>query len=125
MDVTIDELLPRVLPAAWHEESSPGPGGRCFRRRDGLVVIASVDRERDGHVWLHVSLSRAARVPDYGDIVEVKDLFIGGEREALQVFAPRAEWVSDHPYCLHLWHRVGRRVMPDLRRVTMSGRPTL
>lgn len=49
-------------------------------------------------------------------MVRVKDLFIGAEREALQVFPPRAQHVNDHPRCLHLWHRIEGPVMPDLRQ---------
>lgn len=70
-------------------------------------------RELDGRVWLHVSASRGSRLPSYADLVEVKELFIGRERKAVQVFPSRAEHVNIHPHALHLWHCVDGDVLPD------------
>ena len=105
-----------VLPANWSEVQSPTLGARAFLAKNGLRVIASIDRAEDGSHWYHVSLSRKAILPSYDDMVKVKSLFIGDEREAIQVFPPRSQRVNDHPNCLHLWHRIDGPVMPDMRK---------
>lgn len=56
-------------------------------------------------VWHHVSVTvNAQRVPSYEEMAFVKEQFIGAEREAYSVWAPKDRHVSIHDYCLHLWH---------------------
>jgi len=56
------DALPRVLPNEWRMLESASDGA-AYRRSDGLAVIASVDTEEDNKRWLHVSCSRASRLP--------------------------------------------------------------
>jgi len=99
----------------WTETQSPTQGARAYLSRGGLRVLVSLDHVQDGTEWLHVSVSRRDRIPSYQDLIEVKDLFITPEREAIQVFPPRDKHVNDHPHCLHLWSRIDGPVMPDMR----------
>ncbi len=115
----LNECMPRILPAAWSEmpAAEHNMEGRVFSRSDGLRVIATVAIEKDDRRWLHVSCSRRARIPSYEDLAAVKELFVGRDRLALQVFPPAAEHVNYHPHTLHLWSPLtGERPTPDFRR---------
>jgi hypothetical protein len=107
------DLMPRVLPADWHEV--PGLFGR-YESRDGIRVIFSARKEADGKRWVHVSASRAGRVPSWDDLRRVKALFIGQEKMAIQVLPRESEYVNCHPFVLHLWHSVDGDPVPDFRR---------
>lgn len=103
---------PRILPPAWtlvdlHEF------GAAYRSAFGLAVIYSVCRELDGRRWLHVSMSRVNRLPSWTDVREVKDTFIGPDRVALQVLPREADYINQHPFCLHLWHCLDGDVTPN------------
>jgi hypothetical protein len=80
-----------------------------------LIVIASHSIERDGRPWLHVSLSRQGRIPSYDDITVVKQVFVGDDRLAVQVFPPKDEHVNINPNVLHLWACLDGRPLPDFR----------
>lgn len=87
-----------------------------------LAVIQSLDFEADGHLWMHTSLSREDRaIPGYDEIALVKELFVGPDRLALQLFVPRKEHVNLHPGCLHLWTPLEHRPVPDFRRSLVPG----
>jgi hypothetical protein len=105
------EILPRVMPAGWMMDNILP--GRRYRRTDGFTVLASVQRQRDGQRWLHVSFSRPDRLPSWEELKEVKQIFIGRERTAIQVIPRDSEYVNVHPYCLHLWTCLDSEVVPD------------
>lgn len=66
--------------------------------------------------WIHISLSRKERLPSWGDIKKVKELFLGDDLTAIQVFPPKDQFINDNPYVLHLWHRLGGKpLLPDFR----------
>lgn len=64
---------------------------------------------------MHLSVSRTNRDPSYFDLKRVKELFIGRQRKAVQVFPPEAEHYNHHPYCLHLFAPIDRDPLPDFR----------
>jgi hypothetical protein len=104
---------PEPLPSTWRVLFTRDDGAAY--ERTGLRVIVSAARELDGRRWLHVSCSRRSRVPSYDEMLVVRNLFIG-DREAIQVFPPRARHVSIHRYCLHLWCCLDGPVLPDFAR---------
>lgn len=113
-------VLPKFLPAGWSpvEERMDG---YCYDRPGiggNLRVIASVNKQLDNKDWLHVSFSRPDRLPSWDDLKEVKELFIGKDKTALQVLPPEANFVNIHPYCLHLWHCLDGDVTPDFTQGT-------
>ena len=110
--------LPIVLPFAWKKLGDFGEHGGQYRDLSGLGVIVTAAVEEDGRPWLHVSFSRVDRIPSWEDVIAVKELFVGRDRLAVQVFPPRDEHVNLHPYCLHLWCCLedGFRPTPDFRR---------
>ena len=65
-----------------------------------LYVIAS-----DGGGWDHVSVSIAGegRCPLWSEMVWVKDQFFWPHEAVMQLHPPLAQYVNNHPSCLHLW----------------------
>lgn len=135
-DERAHEVLPRVLPGGWRIENERGDGYRYVY--EGLatfmIVVASVSYERDGDRWIHVSVSagmerpngrQVQQLPSYKQLCEVKDLFIGPGRKAVQVFPPRTEHINIHPCVLHLFALVEGDPLPDFRRRDEEGRLTL
>lgn len=86
-----------------------------------LQFIVS-DELHGGRWWRHASVSRLDNgMPSYDDLVALKRLTIGADREAVQVF-PRAEDHIDiagpafNMEVLHLWSPFGRSPLPDFGR---------
>ena len=63
-----------------------------------LRVIAS-----DESGWDHVSVSRTSRCPNWIEMEFVRRHFFRAEECAMQLHPPLADYVNDHPYCLHIW----------------------
>jgi hypothetical protein len=103
------------LTSDWNEVPCPVPGARAFRCLNGLMVVISVKRERDGQLWKHVSLSRQERVPTYRDLTYVKRVFVGPDHKAIMVLPAEEEHVNMHPNCLHLFQCLDRDPLPDFR----------
>lgn len=112
----VREYLPKVLPASWTVTQAGVDG--CFYSKSlpPLWVCLSGATELDGKRWLHLSLSHRKRLPTWEEIVEVKELFLGADAKAIQVFAPRKEWVNICKNCLHLWVCVDGDQLPDFTR---------
>ena len=53
--------------------------------------------------WEHVSVSTATRCPTWSEMCLVKDLFWPEEEAVYQLHPPKSEWISNHPFCLHMW----------------------
>jgi len=101
-----------VLPSGWIEAPGHGPvarDSRTYVSAGGLRVIHSVDLLDDGSFWDHLSVSRVDRIPSWDDLVMVKEIFIGCEREALQLFPLRSEYVNVCKNCLHIWARLAQK----------------
>lgn len=90
---------PPELPWEWEIDTRIPNAYRNSRTR--MIVVWSVEN-RDGDDWLHVSFSYKDKMPTYGDMVKVKNLFVG-DRNAYMVFPTSATHVNTHKYCLHLW----------------------
>jgi hypothetical protein len=72
----------------------------------------------DGLGWDHVSVSvidrGKSRVPTWGEMCLVKDLFFEPDECVIQYHPPRAVYVNDSPYALHLWRPQNVELpMPD------------
>ena len=104
---------------SWHRKARPISARVTIieEREDGyaasfkhLKFLVSEAREKDGRWWLHASVSRRDRtLPTYEDLRSLKELTIGPDRTAIQVF-PQAERHIDvgtrlpNPIeVLHLW----------------------
>lgn len=102
---TDEEWARVVLPAGWREmpvrEGSIIHGARIALRGKTTVVFSA--GKYGGQWWLHVSIAHPLKLPTYMDLVELKAVFVGLERQAVQLFAASADHVSIHPRALHLW----------------------
>lgn len=78
----------------------PGPCGRILR------VIASPGDAHEGIPWEHVSVSLPNRCPNWPEMDFIKRLFWDDEETVMQLHPPRSKWISNHPYCLHLWRPI-------------------
>jgi len=115
----IASFVPLVLPYSWRGHIDSRFDARFvawyMHCRAPLKVMMTAKIERDERRWLHVSVSHNDRIPDWRDLREVKDIFIGRERRALQVLPPEAEYVNIHPRVLHLWSCLDGDGLPDFR----------
>lgn len=112
-DLVFDPTTNLVLPRGWVDVAR-SQDGRMYRHQAlGLMVICSGAVEEDGRRWVHVSVSRKSRIPSYDDLRVVKHLFIGGDKQAVQLFPPDDRHINLHPFCLHLWHCIDGDGLPD------------
>lgn len=103
-------------PAGWEWVRDLDLGGVMtsgFRSANGLTVLVSIERHASGE-YRHVSLSRRSRMPTYDDVKWVKQLFIGDEHAAYQVFPRAAEHVNLHNFALHLWQPLFPNCLDEL-----------
>ncbi len=77
-----------------------------------LMVVASGadadDTMSDG--WEHVSVSTRRRTPNWTEMSFVKDLFWSDDECVVQFHPPKADYINNHPYCLHLWRHVSKDI---------------
>jgi hypothetical protein len=60
------------------------------------------------HCGDHVSVSLSVkRCPDWEEMCMIKDMFWDDEDCVVQYHPPKSEYVSMHPFCLHLWRPIG------------------
>lgn len=75
-------------------------GGRSF------TVIAS-----DGMGWEHVSVSISNnRTPRWEEMCFIKDMFWDEEDCVVQYHPPKADYVNNHAFVLHLWRPTGAQM---------------
>ena len=78
---------------------------RPFRYK--LHVVSSGDQHGPAGVesWEHVSVSVIGKnfCPSWEEMCFVKNLFWMPTECVVQFHPPEAEYVNNHPYCLHLW----------------------
>ena len=82
--------------------------------RNGLRAIVTVDLMdgwQAGH-WLHLSISRADRVPTWAELVRARDALGYKEWLFIQMLAPASAWLNVHDYCMHLYHRLDQETVP-------------
>lgn len=99
----------------WQAPVPHGPDGWLLRAQDhtASVIVSAADIEDGGPVWVHASIARRDRMPDYDDLVLLHRA-VWGDGWAYQVFAPPARHINIHPYALHLWGRAdGSQALPD------------
>ncbi|WP_233868619.1 DUF7694 domain-containing protein [Paraburkholderia adhaesiva] len=76
----------------------------------GVVLHVIVS---DGDSWDHVSITVAgeARCPTWEEMAWVKEQCFEADETVMQLHPARAQYVNNHPWCLHLW-RPQRRTIP-------------
>lgn len=91
-----------------------------YRQTPGYFKIPHLDlpdtwflcTASDGPEWEHVAVAlyRIRRCPTWEEMCWIKDLFWEEEMPVLQLHPARSEWVSNHPYALHLWRPVHTQI---------------
>lgn len=71
------------------------------------VIASDGPIEEGGPAWEHVSVSLPHRCPTWEEMCAIKAAFWDDDDVVMQLHPPRAEWVNNHPHCLHLWRPVG------------------
>lgn len=67
----------------------------------------------DGAGWEHVSVTirsktqEATRNPTWDEMCWIKAQFWGDDECVIEYHPPKSEYVSQHPFCLHLWRPIG------------------
>ena len=114
-------LFPLSPPGWTRLPYSPLRGDFCYRYdANPMSVICSAKVEADGKRWLHVSVARPSKTPNYADMCRVRDDFLGTERKAIHVFVPPSEHYNYHKHCLHLWSCLDGDGLPDFRNADGS-----
>ncbi len=57
--------------------------------------------------WEHVSVSLPNRCPNWPEMCHIKDLFWADDETVIQFHPKKSEYISIHPWCLHLWRLAG------------------
>lgn len=73
-----------------------------YTTESGLAVIASMDRSIHGAL-LHVSLSRADRLPSWEEVKAIRAAFYPADIDVMMVLPAERDYVNVHDYCFHLW----------------------
>jgi hypothetical protein len=105
------------------DDSLLGGWSWVLQRKDASVSIilstgpsaeATAGVSKDFSPWLHASIARPDRMPDYDDLVMLHRVAWGDFGWAYQVFAPSEAHVNIHPNALHLWGRIdGSQALPN------------
>jgi len=79
---------------------------------NGVAVVEGPHRPltivfSDGKGWEHVSVSTRGRCPNWPEMCFVKALFWSADDVVIQFHPAEADYVNQHPHCLHLWRPVG------------------
>ena len=75
--------------------------------RKGLTVVASSGTMPHSEGWDHVSVSTPTRCPFWEEMSIIKDLFFFPEDVCFQLHPAKGENISNHRFCLHIWHHPG------------------
>lgn len=96
----------RIRTGRLASDRSYGNNG-AFKIRIGVSLwhVMASDGSGAGVPWEHVSITPAnkKRCPTWEEMCYVKDLFWGEDETVLQYHPAKADYVNNHPYCLHLW----------------------
>jgi hypothetical protein len=120
------EAATRALCEREHQSNvrhTGGLGNTYWVRLDGALLFVIVGAECiDGELWAHLSMSvkRPARLPSWHELRWCKDYFLG-DRKAVQVLPPRAQYVNIHPHVLNLYAPLERDPLPDFRMPVGDG----
>lgn len=123
------DLAPRVLQSNVRVVDEYVNACRYLVRLDGarLSVILEVEcHPAPGldapELWAHLSVGGGfvKRLPSWTELRWCKQYFIG-DRKAVQVLPPRAEYVNENPHVLNLYAPLERDPLPDFRGVDSRG----
>jgi hypothetical protein len=118
------DLAPRTLQANVRSTGDYANAQMYTVRLDGVRLSVILEAECvDGALWGHLSVcaQQPKRVPSWDELRWCKAYFLG-DRKAVQILPPRAEYVNEHPNVLHLYAALEADPLPDFRGVDSRGR---
>lgn len=119
----MDEAWPRTLQSNVRVVDDYVNAKRAMVRLDGVSLSIILEAECiDGKLWLHLSVcpQSVKRTPSWDELRWCKEYFLG-DRKAVQVLPPRAEYVNAHPNVLHLYAPLEQDPLPDFRGTDSTG----
>lgn len=87
------------------QERSDGLAAYLVHPRYKLHAVGIIASWGGG--WEHVSVSLKNRCPTWEEMCVVKDIFWEESECVVEFHPPKSEYVDIHPYCLHLWKKIG------------------
>ena len=81
----------------WQRGEDGGAGWVGVKGRSLWVVFSW------GGGWDHVSVSLPSRCPTWEEMCAVKDVFFREDECCVEYHPRKADYVNNHPYCLHIW----------------------
>lgn len=107
------KLAESRLPDHWRVAVRSEDGIHCVSDKFKLKAILSGCIEDDGKLWMHFSLSADRSVPNWEQMVKAKNIFLGEDSLAVQVFPRKVNYVNIHKHVLHLWECLDSDPVPD------------
>ncbi len=118
------DLAPRTLQPNVRRTGDFINAAHYTVRLAGCVLTAILECECvDDELWGHLSTccqKPKPRVPSWDELRWCKEYFLG-DRKAIQVLPPRAEYVNVHAHVLHLYAPLERDPLPDFRGADPKG----
>lgn len=93
----------RIRHGQFGTDASWGSYGAFFIHGPCGEELKIVSSGGDETGWEHVSISTRRRTPNWREMCFVKDLFWDDTETVLQLHPPKADYINNHPHCLHLW----------------------
>ena len=112
----MNELWPRVLQGNVVVREDYPNAKIGLVRLDGQKLSFILEVECvDGALWGHLSIRPIQdRLPTWKELKWCKEYFLG-DRKAIQILPPRAEYVNINPFVLHLYAPLEVDPLPDFR----------
>lgn len=107
------EIRRRLGRGDWSTPTPFGPDGWRYVELAGRSSVIVSCAPCDGDDWVHASIARPDRMPDYADLT-LLHAAVFGDGWAYQVFAPPSDHVNIHERALHLFGKLdGSPALPD------------
>ena len=100
----------RILVGKWGSDPQDGFNGAF--ELGILHIISSTGVHPAAAGWEHVSVSVVDRCPTWEEMCIVKQLCWADTETVIQFHPKASEYVSHHPYTLHMWKHKGGHTLP-------------
>jgi len=100
----LGQLVPIATPPvpAWLAESGHEQDQRWWAGPKALTVAIGLADNPHGRL-LHLSAAHPKRLPDYWEMIALREWAFPDTVDAAMIFPRKADWVNTHQFCLHLW----------------------
>jgi hypothetical protein len=105
--LSVEQARKFRIPETLGSDESYGMNGFFFVPYKTIILRCLVSDgasvEDETGQWEHVSVSIATRIPTWEEMCFVKDLFFDDHEVCVQYHPAKADYVNNHPNCLHIW----------------------